>query len=283
MSVLIRGTRIARRTMLCPMPELATPAGTMSYTDLGDRAAPAVMLVHGFPLDGRIWGDVAAMLAARFRVLVPDLPGFGQSRSGAPFTMQTMAGSLVALADALALDRFAAAGLSMGGYVLQSLVRAAPHRISALSLVDTRANADDEKGRAGRDAMATLARAKGPAAVAEKMMPNMLHSSAYRDDPALVDRLHDMILDQPGETLALASEAMRDRPAFFELLATLPCPLQVIVGDDDRIAPPDVAREIASKARGARLDVIKKAGHMSPLEQPAAVAEALEAFLVGAH
>lgn len=263
------------------MPELTTSAGTMYYTDAGDRAAPTVILVHGFPLDGRVWGDVAAMLAGRFRVLVPDLPGFGQSLARGPFTMETLAGSLIALADHLQVDRFAAAGLSMGGYVLQGVVRLAPQRLSALSLVDTRANADDEKGRAGRDAMAKLARDTGAGAVAEKMMPNMLHGAAYAEDPALVDRLRDMMLDQPGETLALASEAMRDRPAFFDALATLSCPLQVIVGDDDRIAPPDVAKEIASKAKGARLDVIKKAGHMAPLERPEAVAEALEAFLAG--
>lgn len=265
--------------MIYAMAELHTTAGTIHYTEAGGAGAPAVILVHGFPLDGRVWGDVAAMLATRFRVVVPDLPGFGQSLQEGPYTMATMAGSLVALADHLKLDRFAAAGLSMGGYVLQALVRSHPNRLSALSLVDTRANADDEKGRAGRDAMAKLARETGPAAVAEKMMPNMLHTAAYEADPAVADRLRDMILDQPAETLALASEAMRDRPAFFDLLPTLPCPLQVIVGDDDRIAPLDVAKDIAAKAKNARLDVIKKAGHMAPLERPEAVAEAIEAFL----
>jgi 3-oxoadipate enol-lactonase len=260
------------------MPDLLTELGNVQFTDAG--TGPAVMLVHGFPLDGRIWGDVAAMLSAKFRVIVPDLPGFGRSgHATRAFSMDDLGRTLATLGDHLKLDRFAAAGLSMGGYVLQGLVRVAPERLSALSLVDTRANADDEKGRAGRDAMAKTAREQGPAAVAEKMMPNMLHSSAYAGDPALADRLRDMILDQQGETLAKASEAMRDRPAFWDLLPKLPCPLQVIVGDDDRIAPLEVAKEIASKAKNARLDVIPRAGHMAPLERPDAVAEAIEKFL----
>jgi pimeloyl-ACP methyl ester carboxylesterase len=85
---------------------------------------------------------------------------------------------------------------------------------------------------------------------------------------------------QDPQTLRYATAAMRDRPAFFDALPNLSCPLQVIVGEGDVIAPVEVARKIATTAPGARLDIIQGAGHMAPLERPAEVAEALEAFIM---
>ena len=86
--------------------------------ELGSSTAPALVLIHGLGASGRAFDLVAPLLAARFRVIVPDLPGFGRSgavAAGGAYTMETLAGALVTLADGLRIDRFAAAGLSMGG------------------------------------------------------------------------------------------------------------------------------------------------------------------------
>lgn len=260
------------------MPSFDTPFGSIHYTDAGQGAA--VVLLHGYPLDGRIFGDVGAMLASKARVIVPDLPGFGQSTLSRPFqTMDELARSLLALVDGLGIERFLLAGLSMGGYVGQAAYRLAPARLSGLSLVDSRANADDDAAKAGRNKMIELLDTQGTPSVVEAMLPKMLHADAYKLDPALVERQRDIMSAQPRDTLKYACAAMRDRPAFFDALPTLACPLQVIVGEGDVIAPVDVARKIADMTPGARLDIIPNAGHMAPLEQPAAVAEALEQLL----
>ncbi len=258
--------------------------GSVHYTEMG--TGTPVFLVHGFPLDSRIWGDAGAMLASSFRVVVPDLPGFGKSTLNVPaskqnvsFSMESLAGSLLELADALRIDRFVLAGLSMGGYVAQALYRNAPERLLGLCFVDTRANADDDTGKAARNKMIELIDRQGSPGVVESMLSKMLHPGAYLLDPALVERLRDIMLAQPPGTLRSACAAMRDRPAFFEALPTLSCPLQVIVGSGDAIAPVEVAKKIVELTPGARLDVIEGAGHLSSLERPAEVAEAIEAFV----
>lgn len=261
------------------MPEQPVSLGTVHYSDTG--RGTAVFLVHGYPLDGRVWGDVGAMLASTCRVIVPDLPGFGQSQLNGPFTMDSLGAALVDLADALRIDRFVVAGLSMGGYVGQGVYRLSPRRLAGLSFVDTRANADDDAGKAARNKMIELLATQGTPGVVESMLPKMLHPDAYRLDPALVERLREMMQDQPAATLAHACAAMRDRPAFFDALPTLSCKLQVIVGEGDAIAPPEVAKKIVDLTPGGRLDLINGAGHMAPLERPAEVAEALERFVAG--
>jgi pimeloyl-ACP methyl ester carboxylesterase len=107
------------------------------------------------------------------------------------------------------------------------------------------------------------------------MLPKMLAQSTFAAQPDVVARQREIMLACPPATIANACAAMRDRLDFTPLLATLPCPLQVIVGEHDAIAPPEVSRAIVAAAKGARLDVIDEAGHMAPLEQPAAVAEAV--------
>jgi pimeloyl-ACP methyl ester carboxylesterase len=99
--------------------------GNVAFTDAG--TGHPIVLVHGFPLDARVWDDIVPLLVERHRVIVPDLPGFGRSTiASSSFTMDSLAASLLALLDSLKIGRALFAGLSMGGYVIQSLVRRRP-------------------------------------------------------------------------------------------------------------------------------------------------------------
>src|SRR5437762_12151428 len=113
-------------------------------------AGPALVLVHGYPLDGAIWSGVARTLASRFRVLKPDLPGRGETAAPAAGTIEDHADFLAALLAALPAPA-GLAGFSMGGYAALALALRGPTTLGALALVDTRAGADDEAGRAKRD------------------------------------------------------------------------------------------------------------------------------------
>src|SRR2546427_7921628 len=119
--------------------------------DALDRGTgPAILLIHGFPLDRRIWeAQIERLAASRCRVVAPDLPGFGKSPplSPAPANLEGYARVLLEHMDSLGLKRFAAAGHSMGGYVLFALHRLAPDRLGAAALVSTRAKADGDEAR----------------------------------------------------------------------------------------------------------------------------------------
>src|SRR5258706_1257775 len=109
------------------------------------------MLVHGFPLSNRMWTNQIDALSAKHRVIAPDLRGFGQSPPAGPFTIETLADDIHALAQELRLEPFVLAGLSMGGYIALAYMRKYPRTLRALILLDTKAEGDTAEGREGRE------------------------------------------------------------------------------------------------------------------------------------
>ena len=130
------------------MPERDIDGEKIYYTEqqpaAGGQAAPnpPLVLVHGFPLDSRMWEAQVAALAPARRVIAPDLRGFGRSRSDAPFTVESLADSLHALLSAVGAIPCVLAGLSMGGYVALAYVKKFPGDLRGLILIDTKAEAD---------------------------------------------------------------------------------------------------------------------------------------------
>jgi 3-oxoadipate enol-lactonase len=238
-----------------------------------------VLLVHGFPLDHAMWRHQLALLG-RCRRIAPDLRGFGASPApDGGYSMARYADDLAAVLDALDVRQAVVCGLSMGGYVAFELVRRHAGRVKALILADTRAEADREEARRGRDELAELARREGAGAVAERLLPKMLAPATDETQPELVTEVREMMRRQavPGIVGALA--AMRDRPDSTATLKTIAVPTLVIVGAEDRLTPPDDAERMARTVPGARLVTIPGAGHLAPLEQPLATTRALSEFL----
>lgn len=233
-----------------------------------------LVLLHGFPMDGRVWDDVAAITSRRWRTLRPDFPGFGKSATQ-PFTIDSLADDLRELLERLGALPAVVAGLSMGGYVALALARRHSKSLAGLALVDSRANADDAAGKRKRAQMIKLAGRGGTAAVVEQMHPNMLGKATYSARPDIALRLRRIMLDTPAETIALASAAMRDRPDQQDRLGQIDIPVAVIVGAHDSITPPAVSEQMAQAIPGAELTEIPEAGHLSPIERPNEVAEAL--------
>jgi pimeloyl-ACP methyl ester carboxylesterase len=267
------------------MPTLNLDRSSIHYEDFGEEsdARPSVILLHGFPLDGRVWVDVADRLKHAARVIVPDLPGFGRSVVSEPFSMDTLAEDVVTISARLRLGRFVLAGLSMGGYVAQAVVRGYASKLSGLVLCDTRAAPDDESARQKRNEMIELVRTYGTPAVVDVMLPNMLHSSAYAHRTELVHRLKSIMLDQGPRTIEYAVAAIRDRPDGERILRESKVPGLVICGDDDRISPASVARSIGALRSGIDVEIIQGAGHMATIERPEAVASAIESAISRWH
>ena len=240
---------------------------------------PAVLFVHGYPLDRTIWEPQVASLEG-WRRIAPDLRGMGLS--DAPdlgYSMATYAADLAGLLDTLGIDRVVLCGLSMGGYIAFEFLRQWRERVTGLVLVDTRAEADSAEGKRSRDEAAGLAREGGAAAIAETMLPKMLAPSA---PAALVERVREIMSAAPVAGIVGALSAMRDRADSTALLADLRgLPTLVMVGSEDRMTPPARASAMASAIPDARLIVISSAGHLPTLEQPSVVTDGLRAFLAG--
>ena len=278
------------------MPATRINGFDMHYELLGPlapetAAAPPIVLIHGFPMDGRIWNDVAAQLSRRHRIIVPDLRGFGQSREEAPampgqvdYTIEALADDVLALLEHLGAIPAVLAGLSMGGYVALSLVRRHPSAVAGLGLINTRPGAEDEAGRTRRSETALRLANQGAAAardIVEQMLPKLLSPCGRdrgADGEALADRLRRIMMDVAPEAMRRATLAMRDRHDQRDLLPALKIPAAVVAGSEDTITPLDTAGyDFAPGVAVVR--VLEGAAHLTPLEAPAAVAEELQALM----
>ena len=264
------------------MPRIDLDGVTLDYADEG--TGEPVVLVHGFPLSSELWRPQRAALSADYRVITPDLRGFGASDPPpGTTTVDTYADDLVALLDALGIGAATFAGLSMGGYVVMALLRRHPNRVRGLVLVSTKAPGDTDAGKQGREAMIALAQSEGAAAVAEKMLPNMLAERTREQSPDLVAFAREMMAGSSVEGIVGALEALRDRPDSRPVLQQTTLPALILVGQDDTITPPAEAEAMRDLLERSELVVIPGASHLLNLEQPEAANSAMLAFLDRLH
>ena len=239
-----------------------------------------MLLVHAFPLHARMWEPQFALAERGWRIVAPDLRGLGAA-AGDPATtsMDDYAGDVIDLLDALHIESAVIGGLSLGGYVTLALLRQAPAYFRGIVLADTRPQADPPEAVEGRKKMQALVREKGPAAVADQMLPKLLGETTHNTQPAIADRVRALILSNAPEGISGALTAMMTRQESESLLASIRCPALVVVGDEDTLTPPALSEDMQRKIPGAVLAKISGAGHLANLEQPARFNEALGQFL----
>jgi 3-oxoadipate enol-lactonase len=250
----------------------------LCYDDEG--VGPAVVLLHGFPLGRWIWDAPRAALRDRYRVIVPDLRGHGDSEvTQGPYAMDALAEDVARLLDALRIERAVLGGLSMGGYVVFAFWRRFAARVRGLVLCDTRAKGDDRGEKVMRQATAKIALERGTAAVVDGMLPKLLAPRTLEEQPELCAAVRARLARTDPRAVAAALLGMKERVDSTPTLATITVPTLIVVGRDDQLTPPPIARELQAGIPGARLEVVAYAGHLSPVEQPAATSAALRRFL----
>jgi len=173
----------------------------------------------------------------------------------------------------------------MGGRVALEVVRRAPDRVASLALLDTGASPlapgeAGEKETAGRWRLAAVARAQGMRAMAADWLKIMLHP-ARAADRVLVGSIIDMFARRTPETYEAQIRALLARPDARSLLPSIACPTLVLCGREDLWASPAQHEEMAARIPACQLVVVPDCGHMSSLEQPAAVTAAMRAWLGG--
>lgn len=261
------------------MPSERIGGRELHYEDSGGDGIPLVLL-HGFPLRGALWDPQVEALGGRFRIIVPDLPGFGRSEGPEEperWRVGAYAEVVVELLDRLEIEEAVVGGLSMGGYVAFSLLRRYPTRVLGLVLADTQPGADSIEARRTREAQQEQVRAEGIAALRETLYQRLL-APKNLGDPMLREKVLGLMEHPPAAYLA-ALEAMKHRPDSTPELSRIQAPTLIVVGEDDVITPPAIAKAMERSIPGARLVVLEGAGHLSNLEEPAAFNEALATFL----
>jgi 3-oxoadipate enol-lactonase len=267
------------------MPRVALSTGECFYVDRGE-GIPG-LFVHGFPLDHTMWSAQIDALAPHYRVIAPDLRGFGESSTSAgkpdvAVRMEDYAADLNELLDTLVVtEPVVFVGLSMGGYIAWQFMRKHGDRVRALVLLDTRAAADTEEARVGRHKMAENVDAWGSGRIAEMMGPKLFLPSTFEQKPHLVAAVRHVVEKTPPAAIAGAALGMAERPDMTSFLPKIKVPTLVICGEGDAISPPAEMKSIATAIPGAQYVEIPNAGHMTTMENPEAVNEALLAFLKG--
>jgi 3-oxoadipate enol-lactonase len=235
-----------------------------------------LLLIHAFPVDASMWDQQVADLSEEHQVLAPSLPGFGGlPTAGEVLTMDVAADTAAAELDRAGSERAVVAGLSMGGYVAFSLWRRHRDRVAGLVLANTKAEPDDEAGRERRRGVAQKARQEGSAGIADAPPP-LLSEAA---DPALWDRVKEMIRRQPGDSIAAASLGMADRPDSRPILGEIDVPTTVLTASGDTLIPPEVTAPMAEAIPNAQLVMLQNAGHLSNLEDPKGFTQAFRSLI----
>lgn len=260
------------------MTELQSAAGSLYYEEAG--SGPPLLLIHGFPLSGGIWHRQLAGLAGEFRVIAPDLRGFGRSTpADLPYFMDLYADDTILLMDHLGIDVAAVCGMSMGGYVLLNLLERYPDRVNAACFMVTKAGADDVEGRARRTALAEEILKSGPQAAADAFSRILFAPGTAAKNPEMVMQIHAMMMEASPAGLVSGLLAMRDRPDYSGRLGGFQVRSLVVGAEEDMAIPGDESRKLAAGLPDATLCMIPEAGHMVMLEQPEAVNRALAGFL----
>ncbi|MFV3129324.1 alpha/beta fold hydrolase [Niveispirillum sp. KHB5.9] len=233
------------------------------------HAGQPLLLLPGLLCDRALWAHQIENLSDIADMKVPDLTGHD--------TIGALAASVLDNAP----DRFALAGLSMGGYVAFEILRQAPQRVTRLCLCDTSARPDTDEQRRRREAMLKLARI----GKFRGMSPRLLATQVHPD--------HVEVPEIGGVVLAMTARVGRDafcrqqaailsRPDSRPDLPGIKVPTLIIVGADDAQTPPDRSREIMQAVTGAHLHILPRCGHLSPLEQPKAVTALIRDWLSAA-
>jgi len=250
------------------------------YWTLGD--GPAVVLLHPFPAHHEFWLPVAVALGTRYRVILPDLRGHGESGVGeGPATMAKHAADIMHVMDDADVGRAPLIGVSIGGYVLFEFWRQQRGRVAALGLCNAKAPADGAEARGARLAAARDVLERGTEPFLETMIPRLLGKTTRETRPDLVDSALRMMRKMSPGNVAEVQRGMAERPDSVETLKTINVSTLLVTGDEDILTGINEAELMRRHIAGSQLRVIPKAGHYSPWEQPEEAARLLRQFLDG--
>jgi 3-oxoadipate enol-lactonase len=247
--------------------------------EIRGKGAPVVLL-HPFPCDHEFWNPVATALESRYRLILPDLRGHGDSEIGkGPAVMQKHATDIVRVLDAAGIGKAAFVGCSIGGYILFEFWRRFRDRVSSLVLCDTRPQADTAEARSNRLKAAAAVLEQGTEPFLETMIPKLMGRTTVSTRPDLVAGARAMMRKMSAENISLVQRGMAERPDSVSDLKTINVPTLIVIGEEDVLSTVADGELMRQNVVASQIKVIPKAGHYAPWEQPEAVGTLLRQFL----
>jgi len=259
------------------MNQIRSGDAEIAYEVLGSGSP--IVLLHPFPAHRDLWKPAAQALLTRYRVILPDLRGHGDSGVGeGPATMEKHALDLARVLDVEDVGRAVFVGVSIGGYVLFEFWRRFRGRVAGLALCNTKAQADTPESRAARLQAAADVLVRGTEPFFESVVPKLLGKTTLNTRPDLVDGALGMMRKMSPQSVAAVQRGMAERPDSVETLKTINVPVLVVTGDEDVLTGIAEAELMRRHIPGAEMKVISRAGHYSPWEQPEEVGKLLRQF-----
>jgi pimeloyl-ACP methyl ester carboxylesterase len=251
---------------------------TIGYDDHG--VGEPLVLVHGHPFNRSMWHPQVARFSPTWRVITPDLRGYGETTVVPGTTpLETFARDLANLLDHLGVDKFVLGGLSMGGQIVMECYRQVPERVRGLILADTFPNAETEAGKKLRNDLADRLLREGMGTYADEVLPKMLAPRNIRALPTVADHVLGMMRTTATEGAAAALRGRAERPDYAGLLSRVSVPALVVVGSDDEFTPVSDGEFMHERLPDSTLVVIDGAGHMPNLERATEFNDTLARFL----
>lgn len=254
----------------------------IAWTDEG--TGPVVVLLHAFPCNRSMWdGQLEGLVAAGWRVMAPDLPGFGDSPLLAePPSLTVVVEALVASLLERSVDRCVLVGLSVGGYLTMEWLRRHPEMLAGVVFCDTKASADTDEASAGRLHMAASIE-RDPESCAstlrERLLPVIVGETTRSSRPEVVEMLTTWMDAAEPASVAWYQRAMAARPDYVAALSEVQMPALVLWGEEDVMAPRGEQDAMVASLRHASLAVIPQAGHLSAVEDPPTVTREVVDFV----
>jgi 3-oxoadipate enol-lactonase len=264
------------------VPLIKSDDAEISYHVLGD--GPPVVLLHPFPAHHEFWLPAAHALSSRYRLILPDLRGHGDSGIGqGPATMAKHAADISRVMHDTGIGCAAFVGVSIGGYALFEFWRRHRDRVFALVLCNTKAQADTPEARNARLKTAAEVMERGTEPFFESMLPKLLGGTTRATRPDLVDGALRMMRKMSAEDVAMVQRGMAERPDSVATLRSIDVPTLVVTGEEDTLTGVAEAELMRQNVAGSQLKIIPKAGHFSAWERPAEVGELLREFFDSVH
>lgn len=241
----------------------------VSYNDEGPAEAPVVLFIHGFPLNKSMWNTQFEALKPTHRVIAYDVRGHGNSEAGTEdFSIELFVEDLLGLMDTLQLDQVILCGLSMGGYIALNAIEKYPERFSGLVLSDTQCLADTPEAIEKRMTAIESIREKGAELYVEQSIQNLFAAASFDTKQMEIDSVKEMMSKTTAQSMCNTLHALSVRKETCSKLSELMVPILILVGKEDKITPPKVARLMFDKTQNSALIIVAHAGHLANIENP---------------
>lgn len=242
---------------------------SVSYSDEGPVEAPVIIFIHGFPLNKSMWDLQLEALREEYRVIAYDIRGHGDSEIGyEDFSIDLFANDLISFMNSLNIKRAVICGLSMGGYIALNAIGNYPERFDALILSDTQCAADTAEVREKRLVAIESIKQNGLEDYAHESIKNLFAPISLLSKETEIASVRKMVVNTSKLSIYNSLHALAIRKDTSGILSDIKIPVLILVGEEDKITPPEMAESMHGKIKNSQMYIIEHAGHLSNMENP---------------